>query len=67
MGISSLPINATKSLVTRLHNLSKACGSQTMRCNALVRRFNFLRASHKSKLSAVLFIELIIVKSSAIL
>jgi len=33
--------------------------SKSERLDALVRRFNFSRASHKSKLSAVLFIELL--------
>jgi len=42
-------------------------GSQTVRRDALVGRFNFTRASHKSKLSAVLFIELPTVKFSAVL
>ena len=37
-------------------------GSQTMRRDALVRHFNFPRASHKSKISAVLFHEQIRVK-----
>jgi len=32
-------------------------GSQTMRRETLMRRFNFPRASHKRKLSAVLLIE----------
>jgi len=42
-------------------------GSQTVRRDALVRPFNFPRASHKSKFTAVLFIELITVKFSAVI
>jgi len=42
-------------------------GSQTMRRDALVRRFNFPRASHKIIFSAVLFNELTRVKISAVL
>jgi len=44
-------------IVFKVRNLINPC-SQTVRRDALVRRFNFPRASHKSKLSAVLFNEL---------
>jgi len=42
-------------------------GSQTVRRDALVRPFNFPRASHKSKFTAVLFIELTTVKFSTVI
>jgi len=44
-----------------------ARSSQIVRRDALVRRFNFPLASHKSKLSGVLFIELITVKFNTVL
>jgi len=37
-------------------------GSQTVHCDAVLHHFKFPRASHKSKFSAVLFIELITIK-----
>jgi len=66
----------TLRFVTQFHQLSsvtcktlwdKAMVLKLCVAATLVRRFNFPRASHKSKLSAVLFIELINVKFSAVL
>ena len=64
--ISSRCCSSCDSIDLTIFSITWRHGSQTVRRDALAGCFNFLRESHKSKLSVVLFIEVITVKFSSI-